>query len=250
MRTGRHFLIVTVLAVITSAIQAAEPKAQPPAPPPYTINRWNEDWTYLRNSTHTDFFDPIKYIPLGNDPSWYLSLGGQARYRYENFHNLNFDPPSPPGPAQDDNGYHLIRFLAHADLHLGRNIRVFGQVKSSMEDDREGGPRLVDADEFDVHQLFVDFKYDFAAKDSMTVRLGRQELLYGAQRFISPLDWVNTRRTFEGGKLATSFGNWAVDLFWVHPVDIEKEEWNWSDKDTSFAGAYATIGLPELINKG
>jgi hypothetical protein len=31
--------------------------------------------------------------------------------------------------------------------------------------------------------------------------VGRQELLYGAQRLISPLDWANTRRTFEGGKL-------------------------------------------------
>src|SRR5688500_11426351 len=185
MRRSRYVLTAAVLAASAAITHAAEPKtsatpcqaqaapvkAQQTTPPPYTPVRWNEDWSYLRNSTHTDFFDPIKYIPLGDDPNWYLSIGGQARYRYENFKNLNFDPPSPPGPAQDDDGFHLIRLFLHADLHMGRNVRVFGQVKSAMEDDREGGPRPVDADEFDVHQLFVDFKFDLRSEER---RVGKE----------------------------------------------------------------------------
>src|SRR5258706_2296801 len=215
-------------------------------PPPYTLVRWNEDYSFLKNAPHTDLFDSIKYIPLGPD-DWYVSLGGQYRYRYEYFNNLNF---SPPGLAQDEDGYHLNRILAHADLHFGPNFRVFVQGKSSMEDGRDGGPRPVDADEADIQQLFADASFALGGKDSVTLRFGRQDLLYGAQRMISPLDWVNTRRTFEGGKGSVVLGNQTIDLFWVRPVDINKEQLNDGDGQTSFAGVYDSISLPEIFKGG
>jgi hypothetical protein len=87
--------------------------AQPQAiqTPAYTPVRWNENYSYLSDeSKRTDFFDPIKHIPLGPD-DWYLSLGGQARYRYEYFDEFNFGDPF----VQDDDGYHLTRFMGHAD---------------------------------------------------------------------------------------------------------------------------------------
>ena len=62
-----------------------------PQAPQYTPVRWNEDYLYLRDpARRTDLFDPIKYIPLNEEGDWYLSLGGQARYRYEWFENANF----------------------------------------------------------------------------------------------------------------------------------------------------------------
>jgi hypothetical protein len=235
--------------MITIPLFAAE-QAKPPAPPPYTPVRWNEDYKYLAGAPKSDFFDPIKYIPLGSDPDWYLSFGGQARYRYEYYNNFNFSPASPPGPPQDEDGYHLIRLLAHADLHLGKNFRVFGQVKSSMIDDRDGGPRPIDSDEADVQQLFFDAMLPLGEKNSAMVRLGRQDLLYGAQRLISPLDWTNTRRTFEGGRTSFALHGHTIDAFWVHPVNVENEEPNSRDGDTSFAGVYATFVLPEILKGG
>src|SRR5688572_28696688 len=69
-------------------------------PPPYTPVRYNEDYSYLKDpDKRTDFFDPIKYIPLNESGDVYLSLGGQFRERYEYFNNANFDP----GP-QDEHG--------------------------------------------------------------------------------------------------------------------------------------------------
>ena len=56
---------------------------------------------------HRTPFDPIKYIPLNDAGDWYLSLGGQARYRYE----CSTTSTSAPGP-QDDNGFHLHRLMA------------------------------------------------------------------------------------------------------------------------------------------
>jgi hypothetical protein len=213
-------------------------------PPPYTALRWNEDYSYLNDpAKRTDWLDPIKYIPIGDDPDTYLSLGGSARYRYEFFNNNNFGA----GP-QDDDGFHLTRFLAHADLHLGKNLRGFVQLKSAMEDGREGGPRPIDSDEFDLQQAFVDLKLPMPLGDegaTVTFRGGRQDLAYGAQRLIGPLDWANTRRTFQGGKAILTFSKkHTLDLFVVHPVANENEEPNVGDRHTTFAGVYDTISLP------
>src|SRR6266550_9641801 len=38
-------------------------------PPPYTLVRWNEDYSYLRDpAKRTDFFDAVKYVPIGDNP--------------------------------------------------------------------------------------------------------------------------------------------------------------------------------------
>ena len=210
-------------------------------PPPYTLLRWNEDYSYLKDpAKRSDRLDTLKYIPLGDDPDTYLSVGGSARYRYEFFDNNNFGA----GP-QDDDGFHLTRLLAHADLHLGRNLRGFVQLKSAMEDGREGGPRPVDSDEFDVQQAFVDVKVPVPLGDdgaTFTLRGGRQDLLYGVHRLVGPLEWANTRRTFEGAKGMFAFSKkHNLDVFLVRPVIVENEEPNVGDRHTAFGGLYDTL---------
>jgi hypothetical protein len=215
------------------------------SPPPYTLVRWNEDYTYLRDpAKRTDPLDPIKYMPFNDSGSVYLSLGGQFRERYEYFNHANFG-----SGVQDQDGYLLHRLLLNADLHLGDNVRVFGQFKSAMEDGRSGGPRATDGDESDVQQLFIDGNIPLGEKNGVTIRFGRQDLLYGAQRLISPLDWTNVRRTFEGLKVSSQLGNHNLDAFWVRPVIVDNEEPNNGDGDSSFAGIYDTISLPDVLPK-
>ena len=251
----RASLIVAAL-LGPAAVAAAQTSAPAPVdkagtggaytPSPYTPVRWNEDYSALKDpAKRTDPFDPIKYIPLGRDDV-YLSLGGQLRERYEYFGNNNFGAGD-----QDDDGFFLHRGLFHADLHLGPDVRVFGQVKAALEDGRTGGPRpAADADEFDVQQLFADARLPWGAKNSTTIRFGRQDLIYGAQRLISPLDWTNNRRTFEGLKVSNVIGPQTIDLFWVRPVIVDREEPNVGDEAVSFAGVYDTIALPDLLAKG
>lgn len=231
---------------------AAASLAAPPPPPtlltpaPYTPVRWNEDYSYLEDaSKKSDFFDPIKYVPLGPE-DFYLSLGGQFRERYEYFSNNNFDV----GP-QDGDGYYLTRILLHADLHATKFFRFFVEGKSATIDDRVGGPRGTDSDEADLEQAFFDFNLPLgAAKDNLTVRIGRQDLFYGAQRLISPLDWTNVRRTFQGIKGAATVGKATVDAFWVNPVTITNEEPNDGNDNIGFWGVYGTYALTDLITKG
>lgn len=224
---------------------AAKPGTGSGPPPPYHLSRWGEDYSYLKDrAKRTDFWDPIKYIPLNDEGDWYLSLGGQVRYRYEFFEDNNLGA----GP-QDDTGFHLLRSLAHADVHFGKNVRGFIQGKSSLEDGRFGGPRPSDKDTFDLQQAFLDLILPLNDdRMTLTIRGGRQDLFHGAQRFVSPLDWTNVRRTFDGVKGSLQFSKThTLDAFVVSPVIVEAEEPNSRDGDTVFWGIYDTIGLPNAL---
>ncbi|CAN5447103.1 alginate export family protein [soil metagenome] len=247
--------IVFALAAIgfgslASAQQPSSPPANSPASSPtYSAVRWNEDYSYLKDpARRADPLDGFKYIPLGDDS--YLSLGGQVRYRYEYFNNTGFG-----GGFEDNDGYHLIRVLAHADLHLTEHFRFFLQGKSALIEDggigTNGAPRLSDADELDLQQAFADFILRPSVPgDSLTFRVGRRELAYATQRVIGPSDWGNARRTFDGVKVSLVTGQNTLDAFWVRPVDIEKEEFNNGDGRISFAGLFDTLVLPGLIAPG
>ena len=209
----------------------------------YNIERWDEDWSYLKDrSQRSDFFDPIKYMPFNEKGDVYTSFGGQARLRYDLFNNSNFGA----GP-EDNDGFYLTRLLAHADVHFGPNFRAFVQINSGMADGRLGGLRPGDADEIDFQQVFADARLPLDGDKALMIRFGRQELIYGAQRLISPNDWGNVRRTFEGAKLELTTDNNTLDAFWVRPVIIDKERLNDGDGATSFEGLYNVTELPNLI---
>src|ERR1700738_4287816 len=106
-------------------------QTKPTPPPAYQELRWDEDWNYLRDSTRrSDFFDPAKYIPL-NDRGWFMSIGGEARIRYEFFRNASFgSAPNTP------HGFLIQRYLLHSDMHLGPHVRVFVQLQSGLENGR------------------------------------------------------------------------------------------------------------------
>jgi hypothetical protein len=99
-------------------------------------------------------------------------------------------------------------------------------------------PRPIDRNFGDFLNAFVDF----TPTDGLTLRVGRQELLYGAERLISPLDWANTRRTFEGVKLMLVEDDWKVDCFYTHFVPVIPNELDEADYKQPFYGVYSTYG--------
>jgi hypothetical protein len=218
-----------------------------PGPPPYKLLRYEEDYSYLRDpSRRTDFWDPIKYIPLGSHEDWYLSIGSELRERYEFYHEANAGAV-PPNAI--NNGYMLQRYLLHGDLHLGPYFRFFGQLMVGMEDGRIGGARPdIDRDAFDVHQAFADIVLPLAGeRDTLTARLGRQEMEYGSGRLIDLRDGPNLRLSFDAPRLLLHLGNWEVDGFWGKPVRDRAGVFD-DDPDPTRAlwGVYAVHPLPLL----
>ena len=184
------------------------------ATPNYKLLRYDEDYSYLKDpDLRTDFWDPIKYIPIGDWEDCYVSFGAQLRQWFQ-FYN-NFDFGTTPGP----NAFLTQRYLFHGDFHFGPNIRFFGQLMSGLENGRIGGP-FPDIDEnvFDAHQAFLDLVQHFGEEDTLTWRLGRQEMSYGSGRLIDVREGVNLRRSFDAARLLFRVSDWSVDGFWSKPV--------------------------------
>jgi Alginate export len=173
-------LVIACAAIVGSGQVKADdyPTNQPP--PAYKTVRYDEDYRYLHDPERkSDFLDVVKYIPLDKNGSWYASFGGEIREKYEYYENYNWGL----GP-QDPNGYLLQRYLLSGDLHYEDTFRVFGQFMAALEDGRTNGPRPTDEDVGDLHQGFLDVKFDLEDKGAFTTRIGRQEMYYGSQRLV------------------------------------------------------------------
>jgi len=212
--------------------------AAPPKAPQYLNLRYDEDFSYLDGepgSYEADFFDPIKNIHLDDDLR--LSIGGETRFRMESETHLDFGGRN----RQTQDNFQLYRMFLHFDLKYRDTARVFLQLGSAFVGDRELPPRPVDENRFDVQQLFFDLK-PFGDHTPLTVRIGRQELQYGNQRFVSPLDWANTRRRFDAVKLFWTAKDWRFDVFYAKPVIVRATHPDRYDEEFDFYGAYFTYG--------
>jgi hypothetical protein len=209
--------------------------------PKYHNLRWNEDFSYLDgdpDSYESDFFDPFKYIHL--DPDWTLSLGGEFRFRFESEHNKAFGAVEPGHDA-----FHLYRYMLHADFQYQDTFRIFAQGVATFDEERDRALRAIDENRWDLQQLFFDLKV-LGADLPLTLRVGRQDLQYGNQRLVSPLDWANVRRRFDGVKLFAQGDTWDVDMWYVKPVLVQREQNDTYDEDFDFYGIYATYkGIPD-----
>jgi hypothetical protein len=225
-----------------SDAKVQEKKKKPAKKPKYGAGgvRYNDDFSYLDDPPEDyeeSFFDPIKNIRLDDD--WRLSIGGEVRLRMEAETNKAFDAATP---TQDT--FLLHHQFLHFDLKYKKAFRVFGQGVNAMIEDRDRRLLPIHENRFDVHQLFADIRI-LGEEVPLTLRVGRQELIYGRQRLISPLGWANTRRRFDAVKLFWQDETWNADFFYARPVPISLGEKlhrkpDEFDEDAHFYGAYFT----------
>jgi hypothetical protein len=246
-------------ALHAQAYTAPAPAAAPPAPSPgdfkrpaYQPLRYNEDWSGLKGkdtASTGDWLDPIKFIPLDEKGDLWLSIGGQVRQRFEVWQNFNFG--AQPTGIPDNDEFLLSRFMFHTDLHLGPHVRLFAEMKSALTWDRDLaitgagsiGPRVLDEDSADIQNAFGELMLPLDGA-KLIFRGGRQELLFGNQRLVSPLDWTNTRRTFDGFTGILKIADWTATAFWTRFVPVEKYGFNEQDANTDFYGLHVTGKLP------
>jgi hypothetical protein len=213
MNARNKFLLSALLLLVpdgSSWAQAPDPTPPCPKLPQMT---YDEDPQFLRSDCRTSFPDPIQFIPLGQNEKDYLSFGFWIRERGEFVSNPNWsDQPS-------GNAYLLQRYFLHMDLHLGDRFRFFGEVASSLENGRNGGPRpAIDEEKMYVHQGFVDLGLWNSGHDNLTLRVGRQEAAFGSENLVSTRDGRNIRRSLDGARLTWVKGNWTVNFLAVRPT--------------------------------
>ncbi|HUR38325.1 MAG TPA: alginate export family protein [Planctomycetota bacterium] len=217
-----HSLMILVLALAAQDKPPAptpqeKPAAEKPAPPP----------------TEAPLFKTlIKSV----------SLDGQIRIRAE-YRDPTSYVNTDAATRSDDVFLSRIRlnlkFSVNDDIDVfvqPQDQRVWGQEASVLNDERN----------LDLHQGFVEVRNLFS--EPLTFKAGRMELQYGDQRLISPLDWHNVGRAWDGVKLKYGPKDWWIEGFYTvikdplavapvpgsQPVGVA----NGAAEDQDFAGIY------------
>jgi len=255
IRLGTIFETLLAVWFFSTLSLAQTPQPMPPGPPPNParpplapVDQADENFTFLRDpSNRTDFWDPLKYIPLDRDGKFYLTLGFEIRSEYEWFQNANWG-----AAPQTISGYWLQRVIPSASLTLGSHVRVFTSFQYEKEMGNNGGPRpAIDEDQGDFHEAFVDLSTGLDEPRSVTLRLGEQEIVYGTGRLVDNNEGVNVKSSFYGARLIAQTEKLRLEVFAVKPVELNTGTFD--DRPTpaqTFWGVYGTVPLRLLDENG
>jgi len=180
--------------------------------PVVMFNRWQEDWSVLRDPcVPRRPLDGLKYIPLGGDPDSYLSLGANLRERVE----FNDAPLFGLGSGHSDT-YLIQRAQISADARIGQHLQFFAQ----LVDARPFGKNAVspvDKNPLDLEQGFVAWVGPLGP-GIVKFRIGRQEMAFDLQRFISVRDGPNVRQAYDAIWADYEYGKWRFIGYATQPV--------------------------------
>src|SRR5262249_16509399 len=210
-----------------------------PYPPTSIIpfSYFDVDYRYLDdpNNEQHDWLDFTKRIHLGDHLM--ASFGGEFRFRFMDELDSRL--------TGVNNNYFLLRYRAYSDIWYNDRFRVFTEFLSADAYHESLPPLPIDRNLDEIQNLFVDVKLFEGDRGPIYARVGRQELLYGSQRLISPLDWANTRRTFQGAKIFYRSEKFDIDAFYTYPNNVSPSHYdapNWNEK---FAGLFPTSQPPQ-----
>ena len=219
----------------TAAANSAKPN---PCANSHKVLFYNNDFSYLLDPCYDGHClgDRLKLMPVGHcGHCSTLDVGGQLRLRYH--HERGMGQQAGRTRFQDtDNDIWLTRLRLYTNWEISESVRFYVEgIYANVGATDLYIPRPIDNNWGDFLNAFFDVKLT----DTTTVRIGRQELLYGAQRLVSPLDWANTRRTFEGAKVMYRDGDWAIDGFFTAFVPVRPNELDRANYKQQFYGTYA-----------
>lgn len=200
---------------------------------PINILRYNDNFKALKDDSTKTGTEKLKYMALGKNT--FLSVGGELREVYQYFGNQNFGDV-PPTFKEVSTGQVWHRIMAHANLEIGSDVRVFFQLNNTL---RLFNPNPltpeIDENELSVHQAFVDWNIN----KNWQLRLGRQEMGYGNNRILTFREGPNTRLTFDAAILKYKNPKRSVDILAVSPVVAKEGIFDDESMKSFVVGVYA-----------
>lgn len=198
--------------------------------------RWTENWTKPA-APGASLLERIRHIQLGNDPDYYLSIGGEVRAYFTDWNH------SALGRTASDNNNPLqSRLRLITDLHLSKYFR--GYIE--LGDNREYFEHFVtppNRDRFDLYQVFADVTLPLDRFGKVTLRPGRFEMPLGNGKLVGLREGLDMRFTYEGLRATYILpGKISIDTFAVRPINIRPSEFDdRPDYTKYFKGVYASI---------
>jgi hypothetical protein len=206
---------VALLVALAAVGEAAADTEQRPA---IDFYRWQEDWSVLADpQLANEPGDALKYISLADDdPKRYLSFGLTLRERFESNNAPLFGVDGTPARS-----YLLHRLELHADAHLTDTTRIFVQVENALAPGlKQPGP--ADANKLDLRLAFLDTSGE-AGDGIWKFRIGRQEIAFDLQRFVSVRDGPNVRQAYDAIWGAYETAEWRFTGFASQPVQYRND---------------------------
>ncbi len=226
---ARSLAAVLSLAAVSAAAQQPAPERR------YQVLRFDEDWSFLssRPPATADPFDSVKNVRLSE--AWTFLLGGSVRARVE------ADDGKTLGAGERSDTQARARAFLNWEFRHRKDFRFFAEIGASdtFATDRRA-PGLME-DSPDVQNFFLEGTIGSQGSTPVTIRAGRQELLFGAQRLVSPLDWSNSRRAWDGLSVIASSKRTKTTIFATRYTVNEEHSIDSPSDDVSFSGVATSI---------
>jgi len=206
---------------------------------------YDNDFRYLCDPAYCDWHlgERLKRIGIGD--GILLDVGGQYRARYHAERNIrNGGIPNGLGLTGRDDDFLLHRTRVYLNAEVGERVRFYGEALDAVSNYEDYTPRPIEENRLDIQNLFLDVVLMDACRGTLTARVGRQELQFGSQRMVSPLDWANSRRTFDAAMLMWRGDDWDIDGFYSSYAIRKNPDYltkvDPSDGDYQMYGVYST----------
>ena len=162
-----------------------------------------------------------------------ITWGGDFRLRYEYKQDFDFDES-----INDKDGFWYGRTRFNLGTNINNKVLLFFEGLDSREWASNVSPNA-QQDNFDLHQLY--FLLTKPNDIPVSLKIGRQELIYGAKRLISAPTWSNNIRSFDTVKVTYNPKLFDIDLFWGNVVQYFDKKFNDGKFGEHFFGLYTTF---------
>lgn len=207
-------------SLLVPGAEPATAASRPPPPHPSLVNAWMRAQT--EEAQHWD-------------------LGGQFRVRYDAKENAGSFPNRDfLGGFDNSNDYLQFRSKVHLGYQPTPWLAAYVEGRDShVIGDRRATP---ETDTFDLHQAYL--RLGDPKQFPLSLKLGRQELSYGDERFLGVSDWSNFGRSFDAAKVRWEHPSFWVDAFTGRQVIALDDTFNHANDYDWLSGVY--LGTREL----
>lgn len=239
MKTLLRFALLVTLAAVPFAARAQYVPSTPARPFPGYFNERLRATDVYRSA-------------------WDIGVNVRVRHEVKDdagFTNTGSNWDFSQRPQDDNNNSYTLSRVMPRVAYTGKMFAATleGRASRSFYDERfvatAPGRGLSEQDgPIDVHQAFVFIGNH--KEFPVSLKLGRQELVYGEQRLVGHLRWNNNARTFDAAKVRWQNPVFGVDIFTGGLVYNDNHNLNKSNSQDRFSGAYfnfPTIASKEIV---
>jgi len=168
--------------------------------------------------------------------SWKYQMTAEDRLRYEYKQDFDFNGSRKDNGTLMFNRYRIGAKAALSDEYLNDLAEVFVEGMGAQAGGYKIAATTSQRDELDLHQAYVNV-FNIAGS-AFSVKVGRQELKYGAGRLVAAPTWANLIRTFDAAVLRYEKNGFYGDALYARNVKFTRYSFDDSYPSEILDGVY------------